>query len=131
MTPPRSSPRLWFPPFPSSDARYGIQHRAQSQAPPPRLRRNETPSGRNNRRHFRAGTTRPAQGSAPMTKSTSAAPEIDRIAATGITARPRVLIIDDNEAIHADFRKTLAPAVATATATDLDADEASLFDHRS
>ena len=37
----------------------------------------------------------------------------------------RVLVIDDNRAIHDDFRKILCPATATAAA--LDATEAALF----
>jgi CheY-like chemotaxis protein len=37
----------------------------------------------------------------------------------------RILIIDDNEAIHADFRKILAPNAATAVALDLT--ESALF----
>src|SRR5882672_1841044 len=37
----------------------------------------------------------------------------------------RVLVIDDNRAIHDDFRKILSPASATAAA--LDATEAALF----
>src|ERR1043166_8258793 len=36
----------------------------------------------------------------------------------------RILIIDDNQAIHADFRKILAPAEATA---EIDSAEALLF----
>ena len=36
----------------------------------------------------------------------------------------RVLLVDDMQSIHADFRKILAPPVVT---TDLDADEALLF----
>ena len=39
----------------------------------------------------------------------------------------RVLVIDDNQAIHDDFRKILSPAPATAAA--LDATEAALFGH--
>ena len=42
------------------------------------------------------------------------------------TANHRILIIDDNPAIHEDFRKILGPADESAVA-DLDADEASLF----
>ena len=37
----------------------------------------------------------------------------------------RVLVIDDNRAIHDDFRKILSPA--TTEATGLDATEAELF----
>ena len=40
------------------------------------------------------------------------------------TQSHRILVIDDNPAIHADFRKILFPARSTA---DLDADEAALF----
>ena len=37
----------------------------------------------------------------------------------------RILVIDDNRAIHDDFRKILSPTIATAAA--LDATEAALF----
>ena len=39
----------------------------------------------------------------------------------------RVLVVDDNPAIHADFRKILSPAASTAA--DLDASELAVFGH--
>ena len=41
------------------------------------------------------------------------------------THKPRILIIDDNVAIHSDFRKILCPEIALSTVDDL---ESSLFD---
>ena len=41
-------------------------------------------------------------------------------------ANHRILVIDDNPAIHEDFRKILGPSGESASA-DLDADEAALF----
>src|ERR1051325_11063406 len=46
-------------------------------------------------------------------------------ASTPVGKNNRILVIDDNRAIHDDFRKILSPATATAAA--LDAAEAAVF----